>query len=77
MVWRSRKPSLRLLRWIRKIFDAVEKVPQADQRHFITEYREIEKDHGRIETRRCIASDVFIRRSQPGYWPGMRSIVMV
>lgn len=44
---------------------------------FITEYSEIEKDHGRIETRRCIASDVLTRWSQPGYWSGVRSVVMV
>jgi predicted transposase YbfD/YdcC len=44
---------------------------------FITEHREVEKDHGRIETRRCIASDILTRWQQPALWPGMRSIVMV
>jgi predicted transposase YbfD/YdcC len=72
---KGNQPSL--LAHIRTTFDAIERVGPQDREVFITEYRELEKDHGRIETRRCVASDVLTRWQQPALWPGMRSIVMV
>ncbi|WP_155253149.1 ISAs1 family transposase, partial [Burkholderia cepacia] len=42
-----------------------------------SEYREVEKDHGRIETRRCLVSDVMNTWRAAALWPGMRSIAMV
>ncbi|MEZ0606067.1 hypothetical protein ACAX43_28600 [Paraburkholderia sp. IW21] len=44
---------------------------------FITGRSEVEKAHGRIEARRCVASDVLTRWQQPMIWPGKRSIVAV
>jgi predicted transposase YbfD/YdcC len=72
---KGNQPSL--LAHIRTTLEAIERVPPADRGIFITEHREVEKDHGRIETRRCIASDILTRWQQPAIWPGMRSIVMV
>jgi predicted transposase YbfD/YdcC len=72
---KGNQPSL--LAHIRTTLEAIERVPLADRGIFITEHREVEKDHGRIETRRCIASDILTRWQQPALWPGMRSIVMV
>lgn len=46
-----------LLERIRYALEAIERVPYAYRDH-TTEHQEIDKDHGRIETRRCIASDV-------------------
>ena len=45
--------------------------------HYMSEHREVEKDHRRLETRRCIATDILTRWEDPGLWPGMRSIAMV
>ncbi|WP_230965790.1 MULTISPECIES: ISAs1 family transposase [Burkholderia] len=62
---------------IRHALEAVERVPHAYRDH-ATEHQEIDKDHGRIETRRCIASDVLAYcEPDPDLWPGLRSIVMV
>jgi predicted transposase YbfD/YdcC len=72
---KGNQPSL--LTHIRATLEAIERVPPTDRDVFITEHREVEKDHGRIETRRCIASDILTRWQQPALWPGMRSIVMV
>jgi predicted transposase YbfD/YdcC len=72
---KGNQPSL--LAHIRTTLEAIERVPPADRGIFITEHREVEKGHGRIETRRCIASDILTRWQQPALWPGMRSIVMV
>ncbi|WP_157379903.1 ISAs1 family transposase, partial [Burkholderia ubonensis] len=36
-----------------------------------------EKDHGRIETRRCVVSDLLSKWRPVALWPGMRSIAMV
>ena len=66
-----------LLAHIRTTLEAIERVPLADRKIFIREHREVEKDHGRIETRRCIASDILTRWQRPAIWPGMRSIVML
>lgn len=66
-----------LLAHIRATLDAAERLPLTDQPYFIAEHRELEKDHGRIETRRCIASDILTRSLNPALWPHMRSIVMV
>ena len=43
----------------------------------MSEHREVEKGHGRLETRWCVASDILTRWQQLGLWPGMRSIAMV
>ncbi len=66
-----------LLANIRTTLEAIERVPLADREIFISEHREVEKDHGRIETRRCIASDILTRWQRPAIWPGMRLIVML
>jgi hypothetical protein len=45
---------------------------------YLDEHREVEKGHGRIETCRCVASDILTRwQREPDLWPGPRSIVMV
>ncbi|WP_080425051.1 ISAs1 family transposase [Burkholderia ubonensis] len=62
---------------IRYAFDAIERVPDAhwDQ---AAEHQDIDKDRGRIETRRCIASDVLACwEPDSDLWLGLRSIVMV
>jgi len=44
----------------------------------VSEHREVDKGHGRIETRRCLATDAFVDPPfGPELWPGLRSIVMV
>jgi predicted transposase YbfD/YdcC len=66
-----------LLARVRKNMDACEQCPGlcAD---LMTEHCEIDKDHGRIETRRCIASDALTRWGfEPDLWPGLRSVAMV
>ena len=66
-----------LLERVRYALEAIERVPDAYRDH-TTEHQDIDKDHGRIETRRCIASDVLACwEPDPGLWPGLRSIVMV
>ena len=43
-----------------------------------TEHQEIDKDHGRIETRRCIASSALTDwQPEPDLWPGLRTVAMV
>ncbi|BAX60971.1 ISAs1 family transposase [Burkholderia stabilis] len=66
-----------LLERVRYALEAIERVPHAYRDH-TTEHQDIDKDHGRIETRWCIASDVLACGAhEPGLWPGLRSIVMV
>jgi predicted transposase YbfD/YdcC len=72
---KGNQPSL--LTHMRTTLEAIERVPLADREVFITKHREVEKGHGRIDTRRCIASDILTHWQQPALWPGMRSIVMV
>ncbi len=72
---KGNQPSL--LTHIRTALEAIERIPETGRDVFITEHCEVGKDHRRIETRRCIASDVLTRWQQPALWPGMRSIVMV
>ncbi|MCX4159747.1 MULTISPECIES: ISAs1 family transposase [Paraburkholderia] len=72
---KGNQPSL--LTHIRTTLEAIERIPAAERDVFITEHRQVEKGHGRIETRQCIASDILTRWQQPALWPGMRSIVMV
>ncbi len=44
----------------------------------VSEHCEVEKGHGRIETRRCLATDILADlQFEPEPWPGMRSIVMI
>ncbi|USX05071.1 hypothetical protein [Paraburkholderia fungorum] len=63
---------------MRGIFAALERWPAA-YAGTIDEYREIEKDHGRIETRRCVVQDISSRwpGKVHGCWSGLRSVVMV
>ena len=66
-----------LLPRIRTALDAIERVPAA-YADYTSKYREVEKGHGRIETRRCVASNVLTRGEQePELWPGLNTIVMV
>ncbi|WP_244137093.1 ISAs1 family transposase, partial [Burkholderia pyrrocinia] len=67
-----------LLAHLRQSLDGFARDPQAFRGYdYMSEYREVEKDHGRIETRWCIATDILTRWQQSGLWPGMRSIAMV
>ncbi|RQZ17092.1 ISAs1 family transposase [Burkholderia sp. Bp9031] len=66
-----------LLSRIRTALDAIERVPAA-YADCTSEYREVEKGLGRIETRRCVASNVLTRGEQgPELWPGLNTIAMV
>ncbi|MCP2085633.1 UNVERIFIED_ORG: putative transposase YbfD/YdcC [Paraburkholderia sediminicola] len=67
-----------LARLVRGVFDSLERWPELHAGTF-DQYREIEKDHGRIETRRCVAQDISSRwpSNVDGRWPGLRSVVMV
>lgn len=63
---------------VRGVFAALERWPQLHAGTF-DEYRETGKDHGRIETRRCVVQD--ISSAWPGKvagrWAGLRSVVMI
>ncbi|WP_155755236.1 hypothetical protein [Burkholderia stagnalis] len=50
-----------LLERIRYALEAIERVPDAYRNHTAW-HREIDKDHDRIDTRPCIASDVLVCR---------------
>ena len=66
-----------MLERVQKAFDAMERVPDA-YTDYTNDHREVEKDHGRIETRRCVVSDILMRwQFEPDLWPGLRSIVMI
>jgi predicted transposase YbfD/YdcC len=66
-----------LLARVRKAIDAMEAAPELFV-DFRREHCEIDKDHGRIETRRCVVTDILSRWGhEPDLWPGMRSVVMV
>jgi predicted transposase YbfD/YdcC len=66
-----------LLARLRQALYVVERAPEG-YRDGVNEWSEIGKDHGRIETRRCVVSDVPLRwRDEPDQWPGLRSIVRV
>ncbi|MGU7844135.1 ISAs1 family transposase, partial [Burkholderia sp. AW33-5] len=66
-----------LLVEIRSTLEALDRLQPEDRWDCSSEYREVEKDHGRIETRRCLVSDVMNTWRAAALWPGMRSIVMV
>jgi predicted transposase YbfD/YdcC len=68
-----------LHRRICNAFEAIERIPKAYQgENDSAQYREVEKDHGRIETRRCVVSDILTRWYHvKELWPGARSIVMI
>lgn len=68
-----------LHRRISNAFESIERIPKAYQgENDSAEYREVEKDHGRIETRRCVVSDLLTRWYDfEELWPGARSIVMI
>jgi len=40
-------------------------------------FEQIEKDHGRIETRRCWQSDAIDWYGDKGQWPGLKSFVLI
>ena len=64
-----------MLSRVQRAFEAMERVPQA-YADYTSEHREVEKGHGRIETRRCVASDILTRwQQEPDLWPGLHSIV--
>ncbi len=67
-----------LARLVRGIFDSLERWPELHAGTF-DEYREIEKDHGRIETRHCVVQDISSRwpGKVDGRWPGLRSVVVI
>ena len=67
-----------LARLVRGIFDALERWPVLYAGTF-DEYREIDEDHGRIETRRCVAQDISSRwpGKVHGRWPGLRSVITI
>ncbi|MFL9998446.1 hypothetical protein PQR34_44715 [Paraburkholderia sediminicola] len=62
---------------VQRAFEAIERVPLA-YADCPSEHREVEKGRGRIQTHRCIVSDVLTGwENEPDLWPGLRSIVMV
>jgi predicted transposase YbfD/YdcC len=74
---RQNQPALH--RAICNAFEAIERIPKAYQgKNDSASHCEVEKDHGRIGTRRCVASDVLTRcYHTEQLWPGARSIVMI
>jgi len=68
-----------LLARMRTSLDALERFEGADGgAAMVSEYREVDKGHGRIETRRCVASDILANlQFEPELWPGLRSVVMI
>ncbi|OJA85846.1 ISAs1 family transposase [Burkholderia ubonensis] len=72
---KENQPSL--LAEIRASLEAIERLPADDRAICANEFREVEKDHGRIETRRCVVSDLLSKWRPVALWPGMRSIAMV
>jgi predicted transposase YbfD/YdcC len=68
-----------LHRRISNVFEAIERIPKAYQgENDSAEFCEVEKNHGRIETRRCVVSDQLTRwHDFEPLWPGARSIVMI
>ncbi|MFL9998920.1 ISAs1 family transposase [Paraburkholderia sediminicola] len=66
-----------MLERVQHAFEAIERVPLA-YADCLSERREVKKGHGRIETRRCIVSDVLTGwQHEPDLRSGLRSIVMV
>jgi predicted transposase YbfD/YdcC len=63
------------------MFEVALRFPEKTQEYLsgYSEHTEIDKDHGRIETRRCIACDFdSLHAIEPQYgWPGLRTVVMV
>ncbi|MFL9989737.1 ISAs1 family transposase, partial [Paraburkholderia sediminicola] len=64
-----------LHRRIREAFEAIERIPQRYRgENDPASHCEVEKDHGRIETRRRVVSDVLTRWYHfKELWPGARS----
>jgi predicted transposase YbfD/YdcC len=60
---------------IKTYFDEVEKNGFTDPH--VTSYREIEKDHGRIEKRAIFVTDFIQWLSAKVFWKGLKTIVMV
>ncbi len=72
---KENQPSL--LAEIRSSLEAIERLPADDRAVCANEFREVEKVHGRIETRRCVVSDLLSKWRPVALWPSMRSIAMV
>ncbi|WP_063534050.1 ISAs1 family transposase [Burkholderia sp. MSMB1589WGS] len=66
-----------LLVEIRTTLDALDRLPPGERWDGSNEHRAVEKDHGRIKTRRCLVSNVMSTWRAVALWPGMRSIAMV
>jgi predicted transposase YbfD/YdcC len=68
-----------LLERMRQALDAVDRFAGSNDANIaVSEHREVEKDHGRIETRRCLVTDILADpQFEPELWPGLRSIVMI
>ena len=60
---------------IRDFFDAFKGAPAAATPHSF--FESIEKDHGRIEHRRCYSFDQLDCLHDPAKWPGLRSFVVI
>lgn len=56
---------------------AIDRLRSEDRWDCSREYREVEKDRGRIEMRRCLVNDVMNTWGAATLCPGMRSIAMV
>lgn len=56
---------------IRRVHEAVERMPEAQRREVVSEYRDIDKGHGRIETRHCTVID-WDKLDTIAPWPGAR-----
>ncbi|WP_157380662.1 ISAs1 family transposase [Burkholderia ubonensis] len=75
MAVKENQPSL--LAEIRASLEEIERLPVDDRAICANEFREVEKDHGWIETRCCVFSDLLSKWRPVALWPGIRSIAMV
>ncbi|MGF6604968.1 putative transposase YbfD/YdcC [Paraburkholderia sp. GAS448] len=68
-----------LLARMRTALQAIDSFPDGYRKlAAASEHCEVEKGHGRIETRRCLVTDILANpQFEPELWPGMRSIVMI
>jgi hypothetical protein len=72
LVVKDNQPAL--LARVRAAPDAVERVPRAYEERS-SEHRKLEKGHGRIETRRCLAF-CFPGPWEAHLWPGLQAIAL-
>lgn len=57
--------------------DFFEQFKNAPERTPHTAVQTVEKDHGRLETRRCYAFDQLACLSKPEQWPGLKSFAVI